>query len=221
MSFSSQEGFPTGVIRPESTFGWVRADGEEVHVADLPAGEMFARASSEGFMARSLPFGRFSRVAAAPLGVWLGTADTYEVRYYAASGSLERVVRLDAPQRTVSDDDLEAYIRVNVDEDGNDENRRRELRAMTREMPIPEYLPPYQSLVVDTEGHLWVEEYQIPGEDISTWTIFDPDGRVVGRLATPARTRLLEVGNDYLLGRTLDEFDVESLTLWPLTRPSG
>jgi len=221
MSFSSQEGFPTGVIRPESTFGWVRPDGHEVHLADLPAGEMFARASNEGFMARSLPFGRASRTAATPTGVWLGTADSYEVRYYGESEGLERVLRMEAPSRAVSEDDVEAYIRENVDEDTNDENRRRELRAMTREMPIPEYLPPYQALLVDTEGFLWVQEYQIPEEDVPTWTVFDEHGRVAGRLATPARTRLLEVGPDYVLGRTADEFDVESLTLWPLTRPQG
>jgi hypothetical protein len=221
MSFSSEEGFPTGVIRPPSTFGWVRPDGEEVHLAELEAGEMFARASNEGFMARGLPFGRFSTSAAAPMGVWLGTGDSYELSYHGASGDLERILRLDAPSRTVSDEDVEAYIRVNVDEDTNDENRRRELRSMTREMPIPEHVPPYQSLLVDTEGYLWVGDYQIPEQDVPTWTIFDGDGRVVGRLATPARTRLLEVGPDYILGRTADEFDVESLTMWPLTRLPG
>ena len=221
LSFSSQEGFPTGVIRPESTYGWVRPDGQEVHLADLPAGEMFAQANNEGFMARGLPFGRFSTTAASPAGAWLGTADSYELRYYGASGDLERILRLDAPVRAVSESDVDAYIRENVDEDTNDENRRRELRALTREMPIPEHLPPYQALLVDTEGYLWVEAYQLPEEDVSTWTIFDDNGRVVGRLATPARTRLLEVGPDYILGRTADEFDVESLTMWSLTRPQG
>lgn len=221
MSFSSDEGFPTGVIRPESTFGWVRTDGEEVHLGEFPAGEMYARANNEGFMARGLPYGRFSISSAAPEGVWVGDANTYEVRYFGASGGLERILRLDAPLHAVTDDDVEAYIRVNVDEDSNDENRRRELRAMTREMPIPDYRPPYQGVIVDTQSNLWVQDYGVPGEDVSTWTIFDPEGRVLGRLDTPARTRLLEVGGDYILGRTADQFDVESLTLWTLTRPTS
>ncbi|MDP2958279.1 MAG: hypothetical protein Q8N53_17760 [Longimicrobiales bacterium] len=37
MSFGSDEGFPTGVIRPLSTFGWVGRDGAEVLSGDFPA----------------------------------------------------------------------------------------------------------------------------------------------------------------------------------------
>ena len=218
MSFSSDGGFRTGVIRPPSTFGWVRPNGHEVHIGDFPAAEMFARSSNEGFMARSLPFGRFSTAAAASTGAWLGTADSYELTYYGDSGTAERILRMDAPLRTVSDAHVEAYIRVNVDEDTNDENRRRELRSMTREMPIPEYLPPYQALLVDSEGYLWVQDYPLPEGAPPTWSIFDGAGHVLGRLQTPPRTRILEVGSDYILGRTTDAFDVESLTLWSLKR---
>lgn len=218
MSFNSDGGFPNGVIRPASTFGWVRPDGEEVHLGDFPAAEMFARSSNEGFMAQGLPFGRSSIAAAAPTGAWLGTADSYEVTYYGDSGAPQRILRLDAPLRAVSDAHVEAYIRVNIDEDTNDENRRRELRAMTREMPIPQHLPPYQALLVDSEGYLWVQDYQIPEGDAPTWTIFDGAGHVAGRLETPRRTRILEVGPDYILGRTRDELDVESLTVWSLKR---
>jgi hypothetical protein len=83
---------------------------------------------------------------------------------------------------------------------------------------VADAFPPYQSLVVDALGYLWVEDYRGADEDVHWWTVFDAQGRAVTRLETPARTRVLEIGVDHLLGRTLDELDVESLTLWGLTR---
>ena len=83
---------------------------------------------------------------------------------------------------------------------------------------MADVFPPYQRFVVDALGYLWVEDYLGADEDVPRWTVFDGGGRAVARLDTPARTRVLEIGADYLVGRTLDELDVESLTLWSLTR---
>ena len=220
MSFSSEEGFPTGVIRPRSTFGWVRPDGEEVHLVDLPAAEMYARASDAGFMARGLPFARFATAASAPDGVWLGDNESFEVRFFAQDGRLARVVRAAAPPRPVTEADIEAHIQQELDEEGADENRQRELRSLIREMPVPEVMPPYQGLLVDTQGALWVEVYSPPGDGTEggLWTVFDAQGHLQSRVRTPPRTRLLEVGPDYILATTRDEFDVESLTMWSLDR---
>jgi hypothetical protein len=218
MSFSSEEGFPTGVIRPVSTFGWVRPDGEEVHLADLPAAEMYARASEQGFMARGLPFGRFSTAAAARDGVWLGDNEGFEVRFFSSDGLLARIVRAAAPPRPVTEADVEAHIQQELDREGEDENRQRELRSLIREMPVPEVMPPYQGLLVDTGGGLWVELYTPPGADGGLWAVFDTRGHLQAQVRTPPRTRILEAGPDYILGRTRDEFDVESLTLWTLVR---
>lgn len=41
-----------------------------------------------------------------------------------------------------------------------------------------------------------------------------------GRLTLPPRMRPLDIGQDYVLGVSLDELDVERLTLWKLTRPA-
>ena len=48
--------------------------------------------------------------------------------------------------------------------------------------------------------------------------IFDPDGRVLGRLETPVGLEVFEVGADYVLGRYRDDFDVEFVQLWDLSR---
>jgi hypothetical protein len=219
MTFSSSEGFPTGVIRPPSTFGWVGRDGTEARrLGDYPASEMFARANEQGFMARGLPFGRATRAAPALAGVWLAPGDGDEIRLFGMDGALERVVRTSAPRRGVTAADRAAYVDDEVSSTSSD-NEARQLRALLEEMPFPETFPPFQALVTDSEGNLWVQEYPTPGQTDPAWTVFDAGGHVTARLGTPPRTRILEIGADYVLGRTLDDLDVEILTLWRLNRP--
>lgn len=218
MSFSSDEGFPTGVIRPSSTFGWVARDGTEgAHLGDFLAAEMFARADARGFMARSLPFARHTVAAAAPDGIWLGTADAWELRLYGFDGGVKRVVRGARPPRPVTLSDRNAYVEAALAEASTD-NEARNLRALLDEMPFPAEYPPYQSLEVDAEGCLWVQDYPAAEEEPASWTVLDPSGRGVARVVTPARTRVLEIGADYVLGVTTDALDVESVTLWRLHR---
>lgn len=220
MSFSGDGGMPTGMIRPTSTFGWVDPSGTEVHLADLVAAEMFARADEGGFMARSLPFGRFAVVAAGPDGAWLGMSDTYRIAYYDNSGNMRRIVRLDVVPERVTDADIERYIADAVAEEADTENRSRELRALIAEMPVPETFPAYRSLLVDSQGALWVEDYSADSGAPPAWTVFDGEGHILGRVEAPEHTRFVSVGADYVIGITRDDFDVESLTVWSLTRPA-
>jgi hypothetical protein len=218
MSFSSTEGFPTGVIRPLSTFGWVGPDGTGgIQLGDFPAAEMFARASEQGFMARGLPFARLTVAAAATDGVWLGTGDSWELGFYGLDGTLRRLLRVGGQDRVVSGADRETY-EAEMLADASTDNERRQLRGLLEEMPFPEAFPPYRRAVVDALGFLWVEDYPAPGDTQSSWTVFDAGGRWQGRVQTPPHTSVLEIGADYLLGRSLDEMDVESLTLWRLHR---
>ncbi len=97
------------------------------------------------------------------------------------------------------------------------------------DIPLPETLPAFAALVTDALDHLWVREFrildgefEIPGQEVSEgplWSVFDPDGHVLGFVETPLDLRIYEIGADYLLGHTTDELGVESVELWPLARP--
>ena len=50
------------------------------------------------------------------------------------------------------------------------------------------------------------------------WAVFDADGRVQGFVETPPGLDVFEIGEDYILGRVMDEFDVERVQLWALER---
>lgn len=220
MSFDSSEGFPTGVIRPLSTFGWVRRDGvTEQTLGDFAAAGMFARASNQGFMARGLPFTPVTGVTRGQGGVWLGTGERWQVALYGLDGALVRVVRTDARPRPVTPEMRAAYEEAEV-ADASSENEGRQIRDLLAEMPFPETLPAYETLASDLSGGLWVAAPLAPGETRRTWWVFDAAGHAMAQVVTPPRTRILEIGEDYVLGVTLDDLGVETVTLWPLRRGS-
>lgn len=76
-------------------------------------------------------------------------------------------------------------------------------------LPIPEHLPAFGSLLVDEKGWLWAEVYGWDPDQPKEWMIFDPNGEARGIVHTPPGLRLVGVGEDYVLGVWLDEFDAE------------
>ena len=86
--------------------------------------------------------------------------------------------------------------------------------------PVAEHFPAFASVMSDRAGHLWVEEYGFPGEEVDggLWTVFDPDGHVLGLVETPPGLAIHEIGEDYILARVQDDLGVEYVQLWPLER---
>ena len=146
----------------------------------------------------------------------------HEHRAYALDGSLARIVRLDRAPRAPTGDHIEAMIEREVsgipaDETQSRAERRRELLGRT----VAEHLPAfYYYGRVDALDHLWVFEYEAPGEETPgrLAAIFDPDGRVLGYFEVPEALSILEIGADYVLGLVRDEFGVPTVQLLPFER---
>lgn len=218
MFFSSEGGFPSGQVRPNSRYVILAPDGSvRGDLGDVPAAEMFARTADGMFQASGLPFGRRTAAAIGQDRFWLGTGEAWEVRGYALDAELVRIVRFDRPQMRVTEALRDAYLAAQL-ADVDDDNEAREIREQHADMPSPEMVPPYQDFAVDALQHLWIGEFELPAHTRRTYTIVDPDGHAVGRLTMPERTLPLDIGVDYLLGLTRDELDVERLTLWRLGR---
>lgn len=219
MFFSSASGFPTGAVRPNSRYVILEPDGSvRGDLGDVPAAEMFARTSGNAFSVSALPFGRVTAAAIGPDVLWLGTGDAWEIGAYALDATLTRIVRFDRAQPPVTDALRSAYLAERL-QDADDNDEAREIRSRFRDMPSPDRVPPYQIMVVDALGFLWIGEYVLPGERSRTYTVVGGDGRAVGRVNMPVRTTPLEIGRDYILGLTRDELDVERITVWSLRRP--
>ena len=60
----------------------------------------------------------------------------------------------------------------------------------------------------------------LPQEEnpVPLWTVFDLEGRVLGFVETPQGLDILQIGEDFILGRVKDEFEVEYVQVWALER---
>jgi hypothetical protein len=219
MRFSSDEGFPSGLIRPPSSFRAIRADGREGPVyGEFPGGEMFARASAQSFSAVGIPFGRSTTGVSGHSTFWVGTADRFEILAFGSDGSPSRVVRIDRPVLPVTAELRDAWIAERT-EDAADAEARRAVLQRYQDVPSAPSVPAYGAMVVDALDHLWVADYELPGDEQTGWTVLDADGHLIGRVVLPARARVLEAGVDYLLLLRTDELDVERVEVWELIRP--
>ena len=167
-------------------------------------------------------------------GLWgdravFGLTDRYEIKAFGADGSLARIVRREHRPRSPTPEDLDAFIedrRVRYNDDD---------LAAYRSVPVAENFPAFATgrdpsggqrpgeIMTDAVDHLWIREYDHPREERAAplWTVFDPEGRVLGFMETPAGLVIFEIGGDYILGISWDELYVEYVQVWPLERSGG
>ncbi|MCY3599161.1 MAG: hypothetical protein OXN85_04215 [Gemmatimonadetes bacterium] len=212
-TFERGEPGTSEIIRPDVEYGILRADGSvQRDLGAYPGSELYMVNTVDGSpFPRPYPFSR----NAYPL-VWadlvvITTNDRYEIRAYRPDGSLARIVRRDHEARAPTRGDLRDYVaRQNPD--------RPEALDAVGDMPLVEAFPAFASVHVDRLGYLWVREYRLPGERHRLWTVFDPDGRLLGLVEMPGSFSVEEIGEDYILGSRDDELDVEYVESWPLDR---
>ncbi len=202
----------TELTRPDREYGILEADGT-VHrgLGVFPGSELYVVTTAERRSAAYYPFGRSAFAFVWGNLVVITTSDRYEVRAYRPDGSLARIVRRDHEVRAPTRADLRnAVARRNPD--------RPEALDAVGDMPLVETLPAFAQVLVDRLAYLWVREYRLPGEADRLWTVFDPEGRVLGFFEMPGSFSVEEIGEDYILGTREDALGIEYVESWPLDR---
>lgn len=174
----------------------------------------------DGFSFTFVPFTVPPAFAVAGDAIHAGSGRSYEVRRYDPhTRRLARLIRLEREPRPVTGADLDRFIERAVER--ADPGRGPALRESYAEVPPPDVMPAYRDLLVDRAGLLWVADYRAHGGEPRRWTVFDPDGRVLGTVDTPDGVRVLEVGHDWILGIRRDELDIPYVVMHRLDRASG
>lgn len=191
-------------------------------IPGIPETEQFrGRWGPWGVVSLEPPFGPVSSIRAGGDRIYVATGDSDEVRVYDPQGDLARIVRRTVPPRPVTPEleQLERERRIR-EEKGDLEEVRVDPRVMRMidALPYPQFLPPYRAVEVDSEGNLWAEDFPVPGDTVAHWSVFDPEGTWLGKVALPSDLEVYEIGPDYLLGRTLDELEVERIRVYELIK---
>ena len=217
-------GSESGVSRDSVTYLRLpAAGGAPRELGRFVGGEMFVQSGGGAVMVGPRAFGRSAEVEVVPDGFFYGSTDTYEIRRYDASGRLLRLVRRTQEPRAVTPADIERYKAARLKQAAEIRGGRfREMQEKSlAAMSYPETMPAHGPFRADRAGNLWVSEFQVTSDDPGKWTVFDPQGRMLGTVATPARFRVLEIGDDYVLGAWKDELDVDHVRLYPLEKPGA
>ena len=164
------------------------------------------------------PFGKTTVTTAWGDLAAIGDTETYEIRGYRSDGSLARIVRRDHEMKIPTQAEQDEAFRARFA--GLSEEDREPRMAVAADVPLVESFPAYSRIRGDAPGNLWVAEFKLPDAryEGTLWTVFDREGRALGFVATPGGLSIFEIGEDYILGSTTDEMDVEYVEMWELAR---
>jgi hypothetical protein len=90
---------------------------------------------------------------------------------------------------------------------------RRVLAQLLQELARPEEFPLVDQVRGDAVGYLWARTFDNYATGVATWLVVSQTGVPVAMVATPRSLRVLEIGEDYLLGVTRDNDGVERISL--------
>jgi hypothetical protein len=183
-------------------------DGDLLETQVLrPGDERFVGTVEGRPIMRSPPFAHTLELVTSDDVWYYGSTEAYEIEQFSPGGELRRILRRTVENRLVTPEmetELERWAREQY------ADYPAPILDFLFSMPVPETTPAHGNLIVDDDGNLWVSEYRLPTEEPS-WAVFDPDGRFLGVLDTPAGGEVTQIGSDYLLGIWRDELDAEQV----------
>jgi hypothetical protein len=218
---SPASGMVDGVHRDSLLFVRYSADDSLLNVlAGFRGAERFNRLEGTGVSYGAPFFARSTQYAVRGNRLFAGDNDVYQIGAYRADGKLERFIRRIGELRQVTENDVEVIRQRRLDVvAGVLPQVQKRYSAMVAEEPIPSTMPAFASLLFDTVGDLWVQEYPMPSEDGTDWTVFDPHGRMLGNVPMPDRFEPMQVGDNYVLGVWKDDLDVQHVRMYRLEKP--
>jgi hypothetical protein len=160
------------------------------------------------------PFEPVVAVTVGPAGPVITGGPEHELRLFDEVGRVMAILRVDTPNRSPTNDELNYLI---------EEQLARGLPARAVEqavarMGVPEAAPAFQEVLADQVGWYWARTYRVGREAPSRWLVFDTEGRAHGTIDMPKGLMIYDIGQDYVLGRWLDEHGVEYVRRHRLTR---
>jgi hypothetical protein len=214
-----------GITRPEVTYVAIPREGEAAFdtVGMFPGAERHLHVEMSNSTIQSVditlpPFSRATRIATHGDEIVIGTQDHPELRFYGSDGRLIRIVRTGVSPRPVTQELLEEYVERRLEDDP--EEQRAQMRERMLRVASAEFVPPYGDLVVDDTGNLWVQDYPDVSDEQS-WTVYDSQGMMIARILLPPAFAPFEIGDDWILGRELDDLDVEHVRIYGIRRSAS
>jgi hypothetical protein len=161
-------------------------------------------------------FGEQFLIASGGASIAVGKGKPYAIQIYDPTGKSVRTVQRATAETQATPEHVRRFKEWEVAALPPESRALRE--ESIKKVPSARTLPAYRGLEFDRDGNLWVEEYWMTKNDPRQWSIFDLNGRWLGRIVLPHELEILDLGSDYVLGRVRDELGVEQIRLHRIRR---
>ena len=179
----------------------------------------FPELSSDRLIVSLDPYARQFTSASHTNGHFVNQRGGFEIEDVAFDGTTRRVQRSSHVDLTLTGGHREAFADWARDFYATamqPADMERELAAVE----YPERIPAMMQLLEDSEGNLWARHYKLTGTPgPETWTVYAPEGYLLGTLETPERLQVRQIGPDYLLGIWTDELEVRYVRKYAIEKP--
>ena len=162
-------------------------------------------------------FGRSTAIASAGSGWVTGDNEHPELVFRSPSGQPMTIARWVHSPRPVSTADIRAAREVRLEGRDTEDLRRRLEAAWAQQPPPPATMPAFGQLITDARGLVWVKDYvPLGGDADNRFLVFDPSGVWLSTVVAPKGLRILSIGEDHVIGVTVDDLEVERISVHAL-----
>jgi hypothetical protein len=200
------------------TFVRLSSDGDSLdQIGPLRAMEYMATDWQGSQLRAERPLGHVAAFAVGPNTFYYGDSEHYRIQVFDPRGNLDRIVERVAEPQPITRQITAAYIRGRLDAATSPELRA-EWERYFANVQFPVTAPAFRRFDVDSEGNLWVENWNVPGSADVTWSVFSPDGRWITDIQGP-RGQPLEIGADYMILLVRTELGTEQVAVHRIMKP--
>ena len=188
--------------------------GARMFLAD--AGGVVTREFAEVPSFEGGPLGKVTSIAVTDDILYVGTKDSAFIDAYSTDRDYVAVLSVDVALRPPTMEHFDRSIDAIVVGLGSVADREA-LKEIMMQRPMPEYLPPYASLLTDPSGLLWVQ-LSLAGDAETRLRAIRSDGQAVGDVSLPRYMSVYEIGHDYILGAYDDDGGEPYVVMYRLRR---
>jgi hypothetical protein len=153
----------------------------------------------------------------------VGEGSSFEIRIFTLEGRVQRIIRCRLVPQSVTAAIVEEYKVTQLQ--GLVGSALTARRTVLDRLTFPQSLPSYGRVEIDGAHRIWVEEYQPPtSKDIERWwTVFAPDGRMLGSVRIPAGSgrKLVTIGVDRFVILRTDSDNLPHLEVYVFSGTPG
>lgn len=206
-----------GFVRPGRSLFRFGAGGVSDSVGVLPGEELYLSIEDGHPAVRAVPFGLGSRLTVLPDGFISSEGERLQLEERDTAGRLRRIIRWPGSRLPLLADDIDRQGRVLLGSAKTGVQRAR-LDSAWRASRKPDSLPAIIGLVPDPLSLVWVRRGGHVADADALWWVFSRDGAWLGSLALPAAASPLDISDEWVVLRTVDENRIERVEVRRLRR---